>query len=278
MSDSKLTFAHLISANDLKKQLASPQPPVIFDCRARLGDAQWGPAAYAEGHIDGAQFLDLDRDLAAAPDERGRHPLPDREDWLATVRRLGVNNDDQIVLYDDAFGAYAARGWWMFRWLGHARVAVLDGGLPAWQEPLTTTTPTVGTSQFSASEPLTRLIATTDLVASLDRLEGRLIDARAEARFSGQEEPIDPVAGHIPGAVCLAFQGNLSDDGTFLPPAALQERFSGLPEDPVCYCGSGVTACHNILAMRVAGLAEPTLYASSWSGWITDSTRPVATS
>jgi thiosulfate/3-mercaptopyruvate sulfurtransferase len=197
---------------------------------------------------------------------------------LAVVRRFGVQNHHQVVLYDDAGGAYAARAWWMFRWLGHSDVAVLDGGLASWTGDLERAEPAATTSDFQAKPALTKLISTADLAKTHASTDHRLLDARTQIRFDGKEEPIDPVAGHIPGAACFPFQENLGPTGSFQTAAWLKERFSDLGQDPICYCGSGVTACHNILAMHIAGLAEPTLYADSWSGWITDPARPVATS
>ena len=274
MSDEILTYTNIIDADSLQKL---PEA-IIFDCRAKLGAPGWGKTVFDEGHIPRALFLDLDHDLAAPPDHRGRHPLPAKEAWLETVRTLGVKNSDQIVIYDDASGAYAGRAWWMFRWLGHEAVAVLDGGLQSWGGALESECTPRARSDFQADAPLTRQIDSTTVIASISELN--LIDARTEARFNGEEEPIDPVAGHIPGATCLPFQGNLDGNGRFLPPAELSARFSHVANEEVdatCYCGSGVTACHNILAMHIAGLSEPQLYVDSWSGWITDPSRPIAT-
>ena len=187
-------------------------------------------------------------------------------------------------MYDDAGGAYAARAWWMFRWVGHAHVAVLNGGLQAWRDTGVTLAEGVenasGTTNFAAKSALTKTI---DTPGMLDLIEAhappRLLDARAEARWAGREEPIDPVAGHIPGALCRPFQANMDDQGKLKSAAQLRAEFTPLVADGdvVCYCGSGVTAAHNVLAMRIAGFAEPTLYADSWSGWITDASRPIAT-
>ncbi len=265
------TFNTLISLDLL--QSADPKPR-IFDCRARLGDPSWGARAYAEGHIPGALHASLDEDFAAPPGSGGRHPLPDPSALQAKFRTWGVNDADQLVFYDDAGGAFAARAWWCARWLGHEAAAVLDGGLDAWTDPLTRAMPEVTPGNFSIRPSLTRTI---DAQTLLHRLpEAVLIDARSEPRFRGEEEPIDPVAGHIPGAVCLPFQGNLDDDGRFRTPAELAERFQGMPEDVICYCGSGVTAAHNVLSMRVAGLPEPLLYPGSWSEWLLDPDRPRA--
>jgi len=249
----------------------------ILDCRAALGDPQYGPRAFAAGHLPGAQYLSLDDDLAAPPGEGGRHPLPPRARLADRLAALGARDDQQIVVYDDAGGAFAARAWWCIRWLGHRPVAVLDGGFGSWQGALQTTVESVERGDFSVRPPLTRSIDARTLLAGLARY--RLIDARAEARFAGREEPIDPVAGHIPGAVCRPFQGNLDADGRFLPADRLLERFAHLHPgaDTVCYCGSGVTAAHNILALVAAGYPEPLLYPGSWSEWIRSPERPIAT-
>ena len=245
-----------------------------LDCRSTLGDPDAGRRAFEAGHIAGAQFLSLDDDLAATPGDDGRHPLPAPESLINRLQALGISDSDQVVVYDDAGGAYAARAWWCLRWLGHEPVAVLNGGLKAWPAPLTTEVIRPPAGNFSQRPSLTRSLAVEQLTANSG--DYSLIDARAQARFDGLEEPIDPVAGHIPGASCLPFQDNLADNGTFLSPEKLKKRF---PEgaNVVCYCGSGVTAAHNILAMRIAGLPEPILYPGSWSEWIVDPTRPVAT-
>lgn len=270
------SFTTLIKAADLTEV---EDKCLLFDCRAQLGDSNWGRQAYLQGHLAGAFFLDLDKDLADPPNSAGRHPLPDIQRWRARAGELGVHPEQQVVLYDDASGAYAARAWWMFRWLGHLHVAVLDGGLTNWPHALEKNLPNPPEpTVYPTLAPLTRLIATEELHQRLDTLNpGQLIDARTEARWAGREEPIDPIAGHIPGAICLPFQGNLDTDGCFKSSADLASRFADIDDHPILYCGSGVTAAHNLLAMRVAGLAEPTLYADSWSGWITDKTRPVVT-
>jgi thiosulfate/3-mercaptopyruvate sulfurtransferase len=245
----------------------------FLDCRARLGDARWGPAAYRAGHIEGAGYLSLDDDLADPPGVAGRHPLPDPERLATRLRALGVDDDDQVVVYDDAAGAFAARAWWCLRWLGHRAVAVLDGGLDAWPRPLTTTIPAPPPGNFSIRPALTRIVDAAALTGDPGRY--RLLDARTVERFRGEVEPIDPVAGHIPGAVCMPFQDNLDERGYFRPAAELQARFP-TADDVVCYCGSGVTAAHNVLAMCHAGLPEPALYPGSWSEWISDPSRPRA--
>lgn len=253
---------------------ADPAAFRILDCRSRLGDRDYGPRAYAEGHLPGALYASLDDDFADPPGDRGRHPLPDRQHLCERFRAWGIDDDDQIVVYDDAGGAFAARAWWCARWLGHEAVAVLDGGIAAWPGPLSREIPVVKPGRFSIRPPLTREIDAATLQARLH--EVTLVDARTLERFSGREEPIDPVAGHIPGAVCRPFQENLTPEGRFRRPAELAERFRDLPDEVVCYCGSGVTAAHNVLAMRIAGRPEPILYPGSWSEWIRDPSRPRA--
>ena len=249
----------------------------VIDCRARLGDLDFGQRAYRESHIVGAVHGDLDTDFAAAPGRHGRHPLPDLDHLVQRCREWGINNSTQVVAYDDMGGMFAARAWWLLRRLGHADVAVLDGGWQAWLAlpgacEATSISPTLG--NFTRRPPLTRETTAEDL---LRRSPDVLLDARAAERFAGIKEPIDHQAGHIPGARCLPAAGNLMQDQRFLSVAALKERFAQVTDDCVCYCGSGVTAAHNILAMRIAGLPEPALYAGSWSEWIEDPTRPIAT-
>ena len=273
-----MNFQQLISAEELTDLIAQRGPLRILDCRARLDDSTWGARAFARGHIPGASHLSLEQDLSELSNQGGRHPLPERDAWLHTVRSRGILNNDQVVVYDDAGGTIAARAWWMMRWLGHPRVAVLDGGLPAWTGPLSTHDHVKAHSQFQARQSLTRWVDTHQLETLHAEGAIRLIDARARARFAGEEEPIDPVAGHIPGAISLPCLDNLDSSGHFKSAQDLAQRFAAIGGDPmVCYCGSGITATHNILALLVAGFAEPTLYPASWSGWIEDPSRPVAT-
>ena len=253
---------------------------VIFDCRSSLGDHDYGRMAYEKGHIPGAIFVDLETDLSGpiVPGKTSRHPLPDRQAFLHRAREWGLTETAQVVVYDDNIGAFAARLWWMIRWLGHHRVAVLDGGYDAWLASggsISVDAPSIEISDFQASEPLTRSVNASMLPD--DKIS--LLDARESARFKGDAEPIDPVAGHIPGARCLPFAGNVTE-GRFLSQDLLRDRFSiegiTVDDDVICYCGSGVTACHNILAFKHAGYPEPALYAGSWSEWITDPNRPIA--
>ncbi|MDB0050086.1 sulfurtransferase [Pseudomonadales bacterium] len=286
-----MSFTTLITAKELADH--PTQGLRILDCRGRLGDPAWGQMAFDQGHIPGAVHADMDRHLATQPNQHGRHPLPSPQAWLAQIQAWGIENQDQVVVYDDAGGSFAGRAWWMMRWLGHLNVAVLDGGLNNWSGSLTEPGGRVeaySPSQFQAATPLTKLSSAEDVLTLSTTLMNAanstteyLIDARALARFAGDEEPIDPVAGHIPGAVCLPFSDNLDDQGFFKAPDDLARRFLALGlershKDPAVtiYCGSGVTAIHNILAMRIAGFGEAALYADSWSGWIVDANRPVA--
>ncbi len=286
-----MSFTTLITAKELADHPTHGLR--ILDCRGRLGDPAWGQMAFDQGHIPGAVHADMDRHLATQPNQHGRHPLPSPQAWLAQIQAWGIENQDQVVVYDDAGGSFAGRAWWMMRWLGHLNVAVLDGGLNNWSGSLTEPGGRVeaySPSQFQAATPLTKLSSAEDVLTLSTTLMNAansateyLIDARALARFAGDEEPIDPVAGHIPGAVCLPFSDNLDDQGFFKAPDDLARRFLALGlershKDPAVtiYCGSGVTAIHNILAMRIAGFGEAALYADSWSGWIVDANRPVA--
>lgn len=257
----------------------------VFDCRCSPSDSEVGRRKYLEGHIPGARHADLDRVLAAEPGERtGRHPLPDRRGFAAWLGREGVGKDTQIVACDDNGGAFAARLWWLARWLGHRAAAVLDGGLEAWCESgarLVSGAPeTFGEARFPVRKSLVSVVDTDEVLAIVaGQAPGTLVDARAAARYRGEQEPIDSRTGHIPGACNRPFAGNLDDQGRFLARDRLRRRFVELAADPravVSYCGSGVTACHNVLAMEHAGLHGARLYAGSWSEWIRDPRRPVS--
>jgi Rhodanese-related sulfurtransferase len=255
----------------------------VFDCRFSLADVEAGARAYAEGHIPGAHYVHLNNDLSAphVPGKTGRHPLPPRHEWIQRALRWGLHPERQVVVYDDAGGSIAARLWWMLQWIGHEHVAVLDGGIQAWQRaglPLTQEVPPApapAEDRYADLQPLVTQV----LTSAVDGARQVLLDARDPARYRGEVEPIDPVAGHIPGAINSPFSENLNADGTFRSKQELERKFeyaaySFLPV--VCYCGSGVTACHNILAMKHAGLMVPVLYAGSWSEWVADPSRPVA--
>lgn len=280
-----MSLANLLSPHDLAQRLGQPGL-VILDCRFTLEDPSYGSRAYVAGHLLGASFADLERDLSApvVPGQTGRHPLPNAEHLVQRLRDWGVNNDSQIVLYDDGPGAFAARAWWLLSWLGKRDgVYLLDGGLNAWLAaglPLQQELPRPERGNFQGTPDDSLVIAAKDLQQRLADPELTLLDARGLPRFRGEVEPIDPVAGHIPGAQCAPFIDNLGDDGGFLPVEALRRRFASLignrsPEQLVCYCGSGVTACHNLFALCLAGYPLARLYAGSWSEWITSPNRPV---
>lgn len=279
----------LIAAAELAAHLDDPDW-VSIDCRFDLARPDWGEQAFAAGHIPHALYAHLDRDLAGAHTAAsGRHPLPEPGALAATFGRFGVDAAVQVVAYDQGPGAYAARLWWLLRWLGHRRVAVLDGGFAAWQEaglPVSAAAGERATRLFQAV-PDARAVATTEALAAalaagaLARGAPLLIDARSAERFAGENETIDPVAGHVPGAHNHPYTGNLGARGRFLPPAELERAWlrtlRGRPSQAVvAMCGSGVTACHNLLALEVAGLGGAQLYAGSWSEWIRDPGRPVA--
>lgn len=279
-----MTFSTLISAAELARHLGDAGW-IICDCRHDLADVEAGRRAYREAHLPGARFVHLDTDLSAPKTgKNGRHPLPDPETFARRLGELGIDGTKQVVAYDASGGPYAARLWWMLRWLGHDTVAVLDGGWSAWKSashPVTAEIPVVRTARF---EPRIRSGASLDADAvarCIGKPEPLLLDARAPNRFRGENETLDPVAGHIPGATNRFFQSNLDAEGRFKPPAALRKEFGELlgghhPTDITHYCGSGVTACHNLLAMEVAGLSGSTLYPGSWSEWCSDFSRPVA--
>jgi len=284
-----MTFTTLVEAKALLELVGKPGV-VIVDCRFDLANPAAGRNAFFAGHIPGALYTDLNQDLSApVTASSGRHPLPSPQDFAATLGRLGIGSETQVIAYDDSAGAYAARAWWLLRWVGHAAVAVLDGGLKAWLAAGGTLqsgdTAAAGGMRSDArftprSDPSVVLDAAR-VQALLQDPAFLLIDARAAERFAGTVEPIDPVAGHVAGAVNQPFAENLAADGRFLPPAELrrlwEKRLAGKhPRQTAAMCGSGVTACHNLLALEVAGLSGAKLYAGSWSEWIRDPKRPVA--
>ncbi len=281
------TFSTLISVQALQALLASSSPPVVLDTSFDLTDAAAGGRAYLGAHLPGALHVHLDRDLCGAKTGRnGRHPLPDRAAFAATVGRFGIAPTTQVVVYDRQGAMFAARVWWMLRWLGHAPVAVLDGGLAAWQAAGGATATDAVDAKAQAAypvgaepSPLVRTVDADTLQGQLGRIA--LIDARAPERFRGEVEPLDARAGHIPGARNRFFKDNLAADGCFKPADALRVELQPLigtrpAAEVVHQCGSGVTACHNLLAMAVAGIDGTALYAGSWSEWSSDPSRPVA--
>ena len=282
-----MPLAQLISPTQLAERQKSPGL-VILDCRFALEDPDYGRCSYAEGHIEGAQYADLERHLSGPviKSVTGRHPLPAADIVLQQLQAWGINADTDVVLYDDGPGAYAARAWWLLAWLGKRDgVFILDGGLKAWHAagfPLSLDAPLVASGTFVGTPDNGLLLDAEHLQKRLGQPGLTLIDARAQARFRGEVEPIDPVAGHIPGAQCAAFSENLGSDGRFLPVEQLKQRFADQlqgrsPDELVAYCGSGVTACHNLFALSLAGYPLGKLYAGSWSEWITDPARAIAT-
>jgi len=281
-----MPIAQLISPQALEQRRSQPGL-VILDCRFALEDPDYGQRSYAEGHIAGASFADLERDLSGPVTKgvTGRHPLPEPAALIERLKAWGLDNDSEVVLYDDGPGAYAARAWWLLAWLGKRDgVYILDGGLKAWHAaglPLSLDPPQNGRGTFSGAPDASLLIDAQSLRHRLGEPAMTLLDARALPRFKGEVEPIDPVAGHIPGAQCAAFTDNLGADGRFLPAEQLKQRFAEKlgersPTELVAYCGSGVTACHNLFALCLAGYPLGRLYAGSWSEWINDPQRGVA--
>ncbi|MFD8607578.1 sulfurtransferase [Streptomyces sp. NPDC059631] len=274
----------IISASDLAAALGGPGAPVLLDVRWQLSTAKAageppfdGRATYASGHLPGAVFVDLDRELASAPGAHGRHPLPDTAEFGAAMRRAGVGSGRPVVVYDGGQGWAAARAWWLLRWTGHPDARVLDGGLAAWDGPLEQTVPEPAEGDF-VPEPGALELLDADGAGELAR-SGLLFDARAGERYRGEVEPIDRVGGHIPGAVSAPTTENVGADGRFLPAGRLRERFRELgAEDGThvgVYCGSGVSGAHEVLALAVAGIPAA-LYVGSWSEWSADPSRPVA--
>lgn len=280
------SFDTLITVADLQAMMDTGNLRIV-DCRFSLLDPDAGRAQYDAGHLPGAVYADLDQDLAGPIDtSTGRHPLPDAAIFENTLRRLGVDNECQVVVYDDASGGLAARLWWMLRWMGHERVAVLDGGIAAWQAarlPVSVETVRPEAGNFAGTSGSLPVVTTADVLAEVGSDEGMiLVDARDPARYRGEHEPIDPVAGHVPGAVNLPFSKGINADGTWKSAGELRASWQSVLEGlsdkrPIAVmCGSGVTACHLALAAKVAGIREPALYAGSWSEWIADSARPIA--
>ncbi len=281
-----MTFTTLIGVASLREVRGES---VVLDCRFDLAKPGAGRQSYLAAHIPGARYADLNRDLASpVTADSGRHPLPSPAALTQFFGSLGIGDETQVVAYDDANGSFAARAWWLLNWLGHPRVAVLDGGFKAWRagggavesgEPITQLAP--GAKRFTPRLRPETVMTAAEVLRALQDPDRLLVDARAPERFAGSVEPLDPVAGHVPGAVNHPFTGNLNSEARFLPAAELRrlwlERLAGrAPHNMIAMCGSGVTACHNLLAMSVAGLPGAKLYAGSWSEWIRDPNRPVA--
>ena len=267
------------------EELAAHPEWRVFDCRHDLAKPELGEQQYLEAHLPGALFAHLDRDLSGPKTgNNGRHPLPEPKAFVSWLGKQGLQPTDQVVCYDGGPGAMAARLWWMLRWVGHETVAVLDGGLAKWQRdgrPVTSDVPQVAPVAYPGR-------AKTSMVAYLSHVEKKfkkaaLLDARAPARYRGEQEPIDPVAGRIPGAKNRFNNDNLAPEGTFKKPALLRSDFESIlanrkTTDVIHYCGSGVSACHNALAMEIAGLTGSRVYPGSWSEWSADPTRPISRS
>jgi thiosulfate/3-mercaptopyruvate sulfurtransferase len=274
----------LVPVEELARHLGDREW-IVVDCRFNLARPEAGEAAWRQGHIPGAWYAHLDRDLAAPPSpQTGRHPLPDPEALRALFSSWGLAPASRVVAYDDAGGAIAARLWWLLRWMGHAHASLLDGGWPAWTAaglPVSTEAPEPRNGAFRGESGHMPMVSTAELERRVAGRDLVLFDARARPRFLGAEEPIDPVAGHIPGATNVPFQTSLAGDGRFRSGPELRARFEaaapGTPPDQVIVmCGSGVTACHGLFAMELAGLPGARLYAGSWSEWIRAPHRPIA--
>ncbi len=282
-----MPYTTLITAAELRQHVDNPAF-VILDCRAELTDPRAGAAAFAAGHIPGAQHADADQhlsDKSPGPNGefRGRHPLPSREAFIETLRGWGVYPNSQVIAYDAHGGMFASRLWWMLRWVGHANVAVLDGGMAAWLAAggtLTTDLPPRPRGSITLQPSLVPVVSVDTVLENLSTKKYTVLDARAADRFRGENETIDPVAGRIPGAKNRCFKDNLQDDGRFRAAEMLQKDFRALTNSPastILQCGSGISACHNALAMEIAGLGGAAVYPGSWSEWSADPSRPVAT-
>lgn len=280
MGGSRLEYGRemsLISVADLAARLDEPDL-VACDVRFYLADHAEGRRQYEAGHVPGARFVDLHTELAGGPGG-GRHPLPLVADFTALLGRIGIGPSSSVVVYDSVSGGVASRLWWMLRSIGHGRVAVLDGGYPAWVaagHPISTDLPAPGSGVYPPTPDWTGVVDA-DAVQQGAALGATVIDSRTAERFRGDSEPLDARAGHIPGAVNRFHADNVGPDGLMLPVPQLVERFAGLGSSPIVYCGSGVTACHNLLAMSLVGVAGGRLYPGSWSEWSADPERQVAT-
>ena len=287
LESNRMIYDTLISVEQLADAQQSAHPPLVLDCSFELTNLDAGQQAYDAGHIPGAAYIHLEHALSAEKTgKNGRHPLPSREVFARTMADFGVTGDTQVVVYDNAGGMYAARLWWMLRWAGHRAVAVLDGSIAAWKaagqkvttEPSSARPP----GQFQLREPLITTVSYAQMKANVDSQEKLVLDARASDRFRGENETMDPVGGHIPGAKNRPFKDNLKPDGRFKSARQLRAEFDAITGGRaaarlVSQCGSGVTACHNLLAMEIAGLNGVALYPGSWSEWSAQPGAPIAT-
>ncbi|OOZ61878.1 sulfurtransferase [Solemya velum gill symbiont] len=277
-----MSYSNLIETHELarlQKESAADQQPVVIDCRFDLANTDTGEQSWMQSHLPNASYAHLDRDLASeVTSVTGRHPLPDVEELVNRLEAWGISNDSQVVVYDDMSGAFAVRLWWMLRWLGHTKVAVLNGGWQKWiaeQRPLENTAPQTKPGHFKATTDNLQWLDKQSVAEGLEKHAITLVDARTAERFDGITEPIDRIAGHVPGAINHPFQNNLDEAGCFLPADALREQYNRLlgdsaAESVVHMCGSGVTSIHNMLAMEIAGMHGSKLYVGSWSEWIRD--------
>jgi thiosulfate/3-mercaptopyruvate sulfurtransferase len=277
-------FTTIIQTGALAASMADARW-AILDCRFELARPEWGERVYASAHIPHALYAHLERDLSGeVTPVSGRHPLPNPADWARTLGQWGIDHNTQVVAYDQGNGAYAARLWWLMRWAGHTRVAVLDGGYQAWLAAGLAVSAKVesrAARTFAMRTCKLATVAAEAILPALTRGEMLLVDARGADRFAGENESIDRVAGHVPGALNAPFAANLNAEGRFLPAALLARRWQALlgarpASELVSMCGSGVTACHNLLALEIAGLSGARLYPGSWSEWIRDPARPIA--
>ncbi len=279
-----MDYNTIISAQELKP-IIDQDNVRVFDCRFNLKDPQGGLKSYQSGHLPMAQFADMDTQLSSAMTETsGRHPLPDADVFLAQLQSWGINNDTQVIAYDDISGAFAARLWWMMRWMGHSKVAVLNGGMKQWDLqgfPLDQENVEYAAGNFSGTANMEWLVDIGTVQTELEANRITLIDARAADRFTGRDKNTDPVPGHIPAAHNLPFSGNLASSGLFETADVINQRFANIIQDQpltnvVNMCGSGVTACHNLLAQAIAGIPPTKIFIGSWSQWIRDPSRPVS--
>ncbi|UCH27280.1 MAG: sulfurtransferase [Trueperaceae bacterium] len=274
-------MSNLIRPQDLYTELTSPSLRIV-DTRFDLQDPKAGRQAYREAHLPGAIYFDLDEDLSTPPGRHGgRHPLPDMEAFAVRLGQAGIGNDSSVVVYDDSGGMFAGRFWWMLRYLGHGKVKLLDGGFTAWQAAgfeVTGEIPTFDSTEFKASVQAEMMVDREYVMRRLDDPGLLLIDARAAERYRGEVEPIDSQAGHIPSAINLPFAGNLRE-GRFKPAEELRKRYAVTEEveEVVLYCGSGVSAAHNLIALEEAGIRGAKLYLGSWSDWCSFRDAPIAT-